>query len=70
MHHPIGTRIGCAGVSAALFLSLAACGGGSGTPSSAAPSESGSASGATQTLEVWLPAKATDGNDAEIWMRS
>ena len=46
----------------ALCLSLAACSGG----------ESGSSSGGTDAdgvkqLDVWLPATAKDGNDAELW---
>ena len=68
MAHIWGKRIGTTGLATVLTLSMAACGGQSaGSDPSAAPTQGGSEGESTKVLEVWLPAKATDGNDAEIW---
>lgn len=68
MAHIWGKRIGTTGLATVLTLLMAACGGQSaGSDPSAAPTQGGSEGESTKVLEVWLPAKATDGNDAEIW---
>ena len=55
------------GVTSALVLSLASCGAPSSSGNPSQSSDPQEPSGETATLDVWLPAKAADGNDAEIW---
>lgn len=48
-------------LSLVMALSLAACSGGN------AAGSAGNDSAEPKTLDVWLPATAADGNDAELW---
>ena len=52
-------------LSLVMALSLAACSGGNAAGSSAG--SAGNDSAEPKTLDVWLPATAADGNDAELW---